>query len=93
MSEKKFLLIIASFTFLFSGIADNLTATLVALSIVIATMKNATSENLVKFAIMIIFAANAGGLPLITGDVTTLMIFVAGKVSMLELLFYIFQPL
>ena len=86
LSEKKFLLIIASFTFLFSGIADNLTATLVALSIVIATMKNSSSENLVKFAIMIIFAANAGGLPLITGDVTTLMIFVAGKVSMLELL-------
>jgi Na+/H+ antiporter NhaD/arsenite permease-like protein len=86
LSEKKFLFIIASFTFLFSGIADNLTATLVALSIVIAMMKNASSETLVRFGVMIIFAANAGGLPLITGDVTTLMIFVAGKINMIELL-------
>lgn len=86
LSEKKFLFIIGSFTFIFSGVADNLTATLVALSIVIATMKNASSETLIKYAVMIIFAANAGGLPLITGDVTTLMIFVAGKISMIELL-------
>jgi len=86
LSDKKFLFIIGAFTFIFSGVADNLTATLVALSIVLVTMKKSDGETFIKFAIMIIFSANAGGLPLITGDVTTLMIFVAEKISMLELL-------
>lgn len=86
MSEKKFLFIMAAFTFLFSGVADNLTATLVALSIVLVVMKGTNIDILIRFSVMIIFAANAGGLPLITGDVTTLMIFVAGKIHMVELL-------
>jgi len=86
MSEKKFLFIMGAFTFLFSGVADNLTATLVALSIVLVVMKGAATDTLIRMAVMIVFAANAGGLPLITGDVTTLMIFVAGKIHMVELL-------
>ena len=86
MTEKKFLLIMGVFTFIFSGIADNLTATLVALSIVLVVMKGTNVDILIRFAVMIIFSANAGGLPLITGDVTTLMIFVAGKIHMVELL-------
>lgn len=86
LSEKKFLFIMGAFTFLFSGVADNLTATLVALSIVLVVMKETTTDTLIRMAVMIIFAANAGGLPLITGDVTTLMIFVAGKIHMVELL-------
>lgn len=86
LSERKFLFIIGIFTFIFSGIADNLTATLVSLSIVLVTMKGLESDVFIKFAILIIFAANAGGLPLITGDITTLMIFVSGKISMTELL-------
>lgn len=86
LSVKKFLFVIGAFTFLFSGIADNLTATLVALSIVLAIMKNMSTDTLIRFAVMVIFSANAGGLPLITGDVTTLMIFVEGKVQMMDLL-------
>lgn len=86
LSEKKFLFIMGAFTFLFSGVADNLTATLVALSIVLLVMKGTTTDTLIRMAVMIVFAANAGGLPLITGDVTTLMIFVAGKIHMVELL-------
>lgn len=86
VSQRKFLFIMSAFTFVFSGVADNLTATLVALSIILVVLKGASVDTLIRFGVMIIFAANAGGLPLITGDVTTLMIFVAGKIHMVELL-------
>lgn len=86
LTEKKFLLIMAIFTFAFSGVADNLTATLVALSIILVVLKSVSPDTMIRFGVMVIFAANAGGLPLITGDVTTLMIFVGGKIHMVELL-------
>lgn len=86
LGEKKFLAIMGGFTFLFSGVADNLTATLVALTIITAVMPQATADTKIRYGVMIVWAANAGGLPLITGDVTTLMIFVAGKIHMGELL-------
>jgi len=38
-----------------------------------------------RFAVMVVFAVNSGGVSLITGDVTTLMIFLADKVSILNL--------
>ena len=39
-----------------------------------------------RMAVLIIFAVNSGGVALITGDVTTLMIFLGGHVHMSELL-------
>jgi Na+/H+ antiporter NhaD/arsenite permease-like protein len=39
-----------------------------------------------RMAVLIIFAVNSGGVSLITGDVTTLMIFLGGHVHMSELL-------
>lgn len=86
LREKKFLAIMGGFTFLFSGVADNLTATLVALTIILTVMPQATADTKIRFGVLMVWAANAGGLPLITGDVTTLMIFVAGKIHMGELL-------
>ena len=86
LGEKQFLGMMGSFTFLFSGVADNLTATLVALTIILTVMPQATADTKIRFGVMMVWAANAGGLPLITGDVTTLMIFVAGKIHMGELL-------
>ncbi len=80
------MLILGGFTFFILGFADNLTATLVALAIMLKVMSESSIKLIVKTSVFVLFAANAGGLLLITGDVTTLIIFVAGKVNMLELL-------
>ncbi|MCA9487208.1 sodium:proton antiporter NhaD [Candidatus Woesearchaeota archaeon] len=89
ISHKKLLLIMGLFTFLFSSVADNLTATLVALTILLAL--KIETEKVLRYAVVIVFAANAGGVALITGDVTTLMIFLGGKVAMSHLL-WLFIP-
>ena len=43
-------------------------------------------EKTLRFCVMAIFAVNSGGVALITGDVTTLMIFLNGKVTIGDLL-------
>lgn len=84
LSERRLMFIVAAFAFVFSSFADNVTATLVSIA-VIASLKMEAHKR-IKYATLIIFAVNSGGVSLITGDVTTLMYFLAGKVSMAELL-------
>ena len=84
ISLKKLFIIIWLFTFFLSSIADNLTATLVVLSLVL-TFTMDTKEKL-KLSALVIWAANIWWTFLITWDVTTLMIFWKGKVTILELL-------
>lgn len=84
LSERRLMFIVAGFAFVFSSFADNVTATLVSIA-VIASLKMEAYKR-IKYATLIIFAVNSGGVSLITGDVTTLMYFLAGKVSMAELL-------
>jgi len=84
LSERKLMFIVASFAFVFSSFADNVTATLVSIA-VISGVKLET-EKKIKFGALIVFAVNSGGVSLITGDVTTLMFFLAGKVTMANLL-------
>ncbi len=84
LSERRLMFIIAAFAFVFSSFADNVTATLVSIA-VIASLKMEAKKR-VKYATLIIFAVNSGGVSLITGDVTTLMFFLAGKVTISHLL-------
>ncbi|MDD3646762.1 MAG: sodium:proton antiporter NhaD [Candidatus Gracilibacteria bacterium] len=92
ISKVRLLFILGLFTFIFSSVIDNLTATLVSIIILlnIQEIKN-NPKDLILFSVFIIFGANAGGVGLITGDLTTLMIFLAGKVEMTDLL-YLFIP-
>jgi len=83
MSKRSLMLLVAGFGMLLSMICDNVTATLVTLGLVQAF--NLDNRTRIKLAVLVIFAVNSGGVALITGDVTTLMIFLAGHVSMLEL--------
>ncbi|MBQ0757413.1 MAG: sodium:proton antiporter NhaD [Amphritea sp.] len=78
------MILIALLGLLFSSLADNITASLIMLSL-LASLKLETKDTL-KFAALIVFAVNSGGVSLITGDVTTLMIFLNGKVSILNLM-------
>ncbi len=74
---------VSLFALILSTFCDNVTASLVTLGLV-STFK-LSSEIKLKMAVLIIFAVNSGGVALITGDVTTLMIFLSGHVKMSEL--------
>lgn len=85
ISERQLLLLTGGFCFLFSSIADNITASLVCAALILSL--NMPLEKTLKFAALVVFAVNSGGVALITGDVTTLMIFLSGHVGVLQLLF------
>jgi Na+/H+ antiporter NhaD/arsenite permease-like protein len=87
LHERTLMLLLGAFAFIFSSFADNVTATLVSLA-VITSLKIEARKRL-KYATLIVFAVNSGGVSLITGDVTTLMIFLQGKVSIPNLLLLI----
>ncbi len=84
ISERALMFLTATFCFVFSSLADNITATLVSITLIMSLKLSA--EKTIKYAALVVFAVNSGGVALITGDVTTLMIFLAGKVAILQLL-------
>ncbi|QSX38008.1 sodium:proton antiporter NhaD [Shewanella sedimentimangrovi] len=75
---------VALFSLLLSAFCDNVTATLVSLGLL--TTFKLDKQMRRRMAVLIIFAVNSGGVALITGDVTTLMIFLSGHVHISELL-------
>ncbi|WP_337878752.1 sodium:proton antiporter NhaD [Rheinheimera sp.] len=91
LSERRLMFLIAIFAFVFSSFADNVTATLVSIA-VISSIKLEMKKR-IQYATLIIFAVNSGGVSLITGDVTTLMIFLAGKVTIPHLLLLVLPSL
>ena len=84
ISERKLIFLVAIFAFVFSSLCDNITATLVSIALVLSLRLD--RRKTLRFSVMVVFAVNSGGVALITGDVTTLMIFLAGKVEIQDLL-------
>lgn len=84
VSVRMLMMQVALFSLLLSAICDNVTATLVSLGLL--TTFKLDKQMRRRMAVLIIFAVNSGGVALITGDVTTLMIFLAGKVHISDLL-------
>ncbi len=91
VSERGLMFVIAIFAFVFSSFADNVTATLVSIAVVVNLQLDMKKR--LKYATLIIFAVNSGGVSLITGDVTTLMIFLADKVTIANLLILVLPSL
>jgi Na+/H+ antiporter NhaD/arsenite permease-like protein len=89
ISLKKLLFITALFSFTFSSLADNITATLVSIAMVLSL--GLPVNQTVRFAVLVVFSVNSGGVSLITGDVTTLMIFMQHKVTITQL-FWLLIP-
>lgn len=87
IGERKLMFLVGIFAFIFSSISDNITATLISLAVIMSLKLDAKKR--IKYATLIIFAVNSGGVSLITGDVTTLMIFLADKVTISHLLLLI----
>lgn len=76
--------------FILSAIIDNLTATIVLVSILQKIVKDRNVR--IWYAGLIIIAANAGGAWSPIGDVTTTMLWIGNKVSTGKLIMYLFIP-
>lgn len=84
LSERTLMMITGLFAFIFSSMADNVTCTLVCITVLLSL--KLPTDKLMRYVVLVVFSTNAGGAALITGDVTTLMIFLAGKVAIPNLL-------
>lgn len=89
-SKLKLLWIFSFLAFILSAIIDNLTATIVLISILRKLMN--TREDRIWYAGIIIIAANAGGAWSPIGDVTTTMLWIANKVSVEQLITHLLIP-
>ena len=89
-SKKKLLWIFSILAFILSAIIDNLTATIVLITILQKIIKD--KDLRLWFAGLIVIAANAGGAWSPIGDVTTTMLWIADKVTVPMLLYYVFIP-
>ena len=91
-TKKKITLlwIVSGLAFLLSAIIDNLTATIVLITI----LRKIISDQQLRmwYAGFIIIAANAGGAWTPIGDVTTTMLWMAKKVSTVQLVEYLIIP-
>lgn len=89
-SKARLLWIFTALGFILSAIIDNLTATIVLITILQKVIKE--RETRLWFAGMIIIAANAGGAWSPIGDVTTTMLWIGNKVTTLELITRVLVP-
>lgn len=89
-NKKKLLWIVSSLAFVLSAIIDNLTATIVLITILQKLVND--KELRLWFAGMIIISANAGGAWSPIGDVTTTMLWIANKVTALVLIEHVLIP-
>ncbi len=89
-SKRKLLWIIGILAFILSAIIDNLTATIVLITLLRKLIQNKNER--LWFAAMVVIAANAGGAWSPIGDVTTTMLWIAKNVTAMGLIEYVVLP-
>tara|TARA_R100000935_G_scaffold38680_1_gene60057 strand:+ start:176619 stop:178004 length:1386 start_codon:yes stop_codon:yes gene_type:complete len=89
-SKRKLLWIIGVLAFILSAIIDNLTATIVLVTLLRKLIPN--RETRLWYAAMVVIAANAGGAWSPIGDVTTTMLWIAKKVTAGGLIEFVIIP-
>ncbi len=89
-NPKKLLWIICWVAFFLSSVLDNLTTTIVMISLIRKLIPN--KEMRLFFAGMIVIAANAGGAWTPIGDVTTTMLWIGGQISTASIMKVMFIP-
>ncbi len=89
-SKRKLLFIVSFLAFFLSAIIDNLTTTIILITILRKII--ADKNDRMWYAGLIIIAANAGGAWTPIGDVTTTMLWMAGKVTTVKLTEYLILP-
>ena len=89
-SKVKLLWIIGVIAFFVSAVIDNLTTTIILITIIRKLIPD--QKERIWYASMIVIAANAGGAWSPIGDVTTTMLWVKNKVTAAKLVEYVFIP-
>ncbi len=89
-NKRKLLWIISFITFFLSPVLDNLTTTIVMISLIRKLIKDPADR--LHFAGMIVISANAGGAWSPIGDVTTTMLWIGNQISASAIIIQIFLP-
>ncbi|HMN89849.1 MAG TPA: sodium:proton antiporter NhaD [Saprospiraceae bacterium] len=89
-SKRRLLWIVGALGFILSAIIDNLTATIVLVTLLRKLIVN--REERLWYVALIVIAANAGGAWSPIGDVTTTMLWIGNKVSAVGLIEYLVLP-
>jgi Na+/H+ antiporter NhaD/arsenite permease-like protein len=89
-NRRRLLVTLSVLAFFLSAVLDNLTASIVMMSLVRRLAKE--NEDRMYFGGVIIIAANAGGVWSPIGDVTTTMLWVGEQVTTLKLMLHLFIP-
>ncbi len=87
---KKLLWLVSFLTFFMSAVLDNLTTTIVMVTILSKIISN--QKNKWLFAGMVVIAANSGGAFSPIGDVTTIMLWIGGQITAANIISGIFIP-
>ncbi|HKH61316.1 MAG TPA: sodium:proton antiporter NhaD [Flavitalea sp.] len=88
--HRKLLWIISFVTFFLSAVLDNLTTTIVMVSLLRKLVKDRARR--MYFVGMVIIAANAGGAWTPIGDVTTTMLWIGGQITTVNIMLKLFLP-
>lgn len=86
----KLLWVLCIITFFLSAVLDNLTTAIVMATLLKKMVKN--RDDLWLFAGMVVISANAGGAWSPIGDVTTIMLWVGGQVTAMNIIKEVFLP-
>jgi Na+/H+ antiporter NhaD/arsenite permease-like protein len=89
-SKRKLLWIVSGITFILSAMLDNLTTTIVMVSLTSKILKD--PKDRMMFAGVMVIAANAGGAWTPIGDVTTTMLWIGGNITTAAILLNLVVP-
>jgi len=89
-NKVKLLWIVCLFTFFLSAVLDNLTTTIVLITLLRKLI--ADKKDRLLFVGMVIIAANCGGAWSPIGDITTTMLWVGGQISAKNIVSHLFLP-
>jgi Na+/H+ antiporter NhaD/arsenite permease-like protein len=89
-NKRKLIWIVGFITFFLSSILDNLTTTIVMVSLLRKLIKN--HDDRLLFVGIVVIAANAGGAWTPIGDVTTTMLWIDGQISTVNIMQKLFLP-
>lgn len=89
-NKVKLMWIIGFITFFMSAVLDNLTTTIVMIALLRKLIADRPTRWL--FASMIVIAANAGGAWSPIGDVTTIMLWIGGQVTTINIILKVLLP-
>jgi Na+/H+ antiporter NhaD/arsenite permease-like protein len=89
-SQVTLLWVVAILTFFMSSVLDNLTTTIVMVSLLRKLIKD--HDRRLFYAGMVVIAANAGGAWTVIGDVTTTMLWIKKKITPVPVGLWLFLP-